>query len=42
MTSATVRGAKGTGCGEPRGLGLVFFAAVLLLAVGINVTGAAT
>ena len=35
MTSATVRGAKGTGYGEPRGLGLVFFAAVMLLVVGI-------
>jgi hypothetical protein len=35
MTSATVRGAKGAGYGEPRGLGLVFFAAVMLLVVGI-------
>ena len=35
MTSASVRGAKGTGYGEPRGLGLVFFAAVMLLVVGI-------
>ena len=35
MTSATVRGSKGTGYGEPRGLGLVFFAAVMLLVVGI-------
>ena len=35
MTSATVRGAKSTGYGEPRGLGLVFFAAVMLLVVGI-------
>jgi hypothetical protein len=35
MTSATVRGVKGTGYGEPRGLGLVFFAAVMLLVVGI-------
>ena len=35
MTSASVRGAKSTGYGEPRGLGLVFFAAVMLLVVGI-------
>lgn len=35
MTSATVRGTKSTGYGEPRGLGLVFFAAVMLLVVGI-------
>jgi len=35
MTSETVRGAKSTGYGEPRGLGLVFFAAVMLLVVGI-------
>ena len=35
MTSATVRGSKGTGYAEPRGLGLVFFAAMMLLVVGI-------
>jgi hypothetical protein len=35
MTSATVRGAKSTGYDEPRGLGLVFFAAIMLLVVGI-------
>ena len=35
MTSATVRGAKGTGYAEPRGLGLVFFAAMMLLVVGV-------
>jgi hypothetical protein len=35
MTSATARGANSTGYGEPRGLGLVFFAAVMLLVVGI-------
>ncbi len=35
MTSATVRGAKSTGYAEPRGLGLVFFAAMMLLVVGI-------
>lgn len=35
MTSATARGAKTTGYGEPRGLGLVFFAAMILLVVGI-------
>jgi hypothetical protein len=29
------QGAKSTGYGEPRGLGLVFFAAVMLLVVGI-------
>jgi hypothetical protein len=29
MTSATDRGAMGTGYGEPRGLGLVFFAAAI-------------
>jgi len=35
MTSATDRGVRGAGYGEPRGLGLVFFAAVMLLVVGI-------
>jgi hypothetical protein len=35
MTSATDRGARSAGYGEPRGLGLVFFAAVMLLVVGI-------
>jgi hypothetical protein len=35
MTSATVRGDKSTGYGESRGLGLVFFAAVMLLVVGL-------
>ena len=34
MTSATARGARSAGY-EPRGLGLVFFAAVMLLVVGI-------
>jgi len=34
MTSATVRGAN-RGYAEPRGLGLVFFAAMMLLVVGI-------
>ena len=35
MTSATTRGANNTGYDEPRGLGLVFFAAVMLLVVGL-------
>src|ERR1700751_3222224 len=35
MTSATVRGDKSTGYAESRGLGLVFFAAMMLLVVGI-------
>ena len=35
MTSATARGANSTGYGEPRGIGLVFFAAVILLVVGM-------
>ena len=35
MTSATVRGAKSTDYDEPRGLGLVFFAAMMLLVVGL-------
>jgi hypothetical protein len=35
MTSATVRGAKSTDYAEPRGLGMVIFAAVLLLVVGL-------
>ena len=35
MTSAPVRGAKSTDYDEPRGLGLVFFAAIMLLVVGI-------
>ena len=35
MTSATTRGAKNTGYDEPRGLGLVFFAAIMLLVVGL-------
>jgi len=35
MTSATVRGDKGTGHAESRGLGLVFFAAMMLLVVGL-------
>jgi hypothetical protein len=35
MTSATARGAQGTGYAESRGLGLVFFAAMMLLVVGI-------
>lgn len=34
MTS-TVRGASSTGYDQPRGLGLVFFAAMMLLVVGI-------
>ena len=35
MTSASVRGAKSTDYDEPRGLGLVFFAAIMLLVVGL-------
>jgi hypothetical protein len=35
MTSATVRGARGAGRAEDRGLGLVLFAGVMLLVVGI-------
>jgi hypothetical protein len=35
MTSATARGADSTGYDEPRGLGLVFFAAIMLLVVGL-------
>jgi len=35
MTSATVRGAKSTDHAESRGLGMVIFAAVLLLVVGL-------
>jgi hypothetical protein len=35
MTSATARGARSTGYDEPRGLGLVFFAAIMLLVVGL-------
>ena len=35
MTSASARGAKSTGYDEPRGLGLVFFAAIMLLVVGL-------
>jgi len=35
MTSATVRGARGTRRADDRGLGLVVFAAVMLLVVGI-------
>ena len=35
MTSAPVRGAKSTDYDEPRGLGLVFFAAIMLPVVGI-------
>jgi hypothetical protein len=35
MTSATARGAKSTDYDEPRGLGLVFFAAIMLLVVGL-------
>ena len=35
MTSASVRGDKGTGYVESRGLGLVFFAAMMLLVVGL-------
>ena len=35
MASATVRGAKSTGYDEPRGLGLIFFAAMMLLVVGV-------
>lgn len=34
MTSATVRGTKSAGYTEPRGLGLVWFAAIMLLVVG--------
>ena len=34
MTSATVRGAKSTGYQGPRGQGLIFFAAIMLLVVG--------
>jgi hypothetical protein len=35
MTSASIRGAKSTGYNEPRGVGLVFFAAIILLVVGM-------
>lgn len=35
MTSTTVRGAKGTDYAEPQGLGLVWFASIMLLVVGI-------
>ena len=35
MTSATTRGAQSTGYAESRGLGLVFFAAIMLLVVGL-------
>lgn len=35
MTSASVRGAKSADYDEPRGLGLVFFAAIMLLVVGL-------
>ena len=34
MTSATVRGARSTGHADDRGVGLVFFAGVMLLMVG--------
>jgi len=34
MTSTTVRGAKGTDYSEPKGLGLVWFAAIMLMVVG--------
>lgn len=35
MTSATVRGRKSAGYAEQRGLGLVWFAAIVLLVVGV-------
>jgi hypothetical protein len=35
MTSATIRGSKRADYAEPRGLGLVFFAAMMLMVVGI-------
>lgn len=35
MTSATIRGTKSADYAEPRGLGLVWFAAILLLVAGI-------
>jgi hypothetical protein len=35
MTSTTARGAKSTDYGESKGLGLVIFAAIMLLVVGI-------
>jgi hypothetical protein len=34
MTSATVRGAKSADYAEPKGIGLVWFAAILLLVLG--------